>query len=412
MVERRRLLRRPRFGALLGPDAAGVRQSLVALTLSGTTSLVAGLTLGSATGRLEALPGLLLLVPAAIALRGNIYGALGSRLSTAIHTGTFRMSVRAGTVVGQNVLASMALTLGLSLALAVLAKGVAVGFGIADTISIADLVVVSVVGGVLASVVVLLITLALASGSVRFGWDLDNVIAPLVTAIGDLVTLPALILASYLVGVRIVTPVLAGAFAVTAAVAIAASLRSGLAQLQRILFESLPVLTIAGVLDLVAGISIEKRLDSFVALPALLVFVPGFLETAGALGGILSNRLGTKLHLGLIEFAAWPGRAARRDIAIVFALSGPVFLLVAVVAHYGSGLAGLASPGLGDMVGVALLGGLLATVFVVAVAYYGTMAAVRFGLDPDTYGIPVVTSSLDLVGAFVLVLAIVTLGVT
>ena len=42
---------------------------------------------------------------------------------------------------------------------------------------------------------------------------------------------------------------------------------------------------------------------------------------------------------------------------------------------------------------------------------YSTIAAVRFGLDPDTYGIPLVTSVLDLVGAFTFILAIELLGI-
>jgi len=46
------------------------------------------------------------LIPAAIGMRGNIFGALGSRLGTAIHTGTFTLSRRRSTVVGQNVLSS------------------------------------------------------------------------------------------------------------------------------------------------------------------------------------------------------------------------------------------------------------------------------------------------------------------
>jgi mgtE-like transporter len=50
--------------------------------------------------------------------------------------------------------------------------------------------------------------------------------------------------------------------------------------------------------------------------------------------------------------------------------------------------------------------------FVVAVAYYGTVAAYRTGVDPDTYGIPVVSSSVDFVGAFTLILAIASLGLS
>src|SRR5215213_7943009 len=127
-----------RFRALLRSDAAGVRAGFYALLLSSGGDLIAGLTLGSITGTLESLPGLLVLVPAAIGMRGNIFGAMGSRLGTAIHAGTFRFSRRTDTVVGQNVLASLALTLSISLALAVLAKAVAVAFGVPGTISIAD----------------------------------------------------------------------------------------------------------------------------------------------------------------------------------------------------------------------------------------------------------------------------------
>src|SRR3954451_6062594 len=104
-----------RFGARLraaaASDVAGLRQALAALLVSSGGDLLAGLTLGAITGTLEALPGLLVLVPAAIGMRGNIFGALGSRLGTSIHTGTFRLSTRRDTVVGQNLASSMALTL-------------------------------------------------------------------------------------------------------------------------------------------------------------------------------------------------------------------------------------------------------------------------------------------------------------
>src|SRR5437868_3608418 len=217
-----------RVRAILGPDAASVGQGLAALLVCSAGDLLAGLTLGAITHTLEALPGLLVLVPAAIGMRGNIFGALGSRLGTAIHTGTFRLSRRADTVVGQNILASLTLTLSISLALAVLAKAVAVGFGLANTISIADFVVISVIGGVISSVAVLALTLGVAAASVRRGWDMDNVAAPLVTAAGDMVTLPSLFLATFLVQIRIVTPVIATATSILAVGVLIAAFRSGL----------------------------------------------------------------------------------------------------------------------------------------------------------------------------------------
>src|ERR1041385_263276 len=141
----RRLLRRP--GALarrvLGADWASAAQGLVALLISSVGDLLAGLTLGGITHTLEALPGLLVLVPAAIGMRGNVFGALGSRLGTAIHTGTFRLSRRADTVVGQNLVAALLLSVALSFVLGVLAKAIAVAFAVPNSISILDFVVIS-----------------------------------------------------------------------------------------------------------------------------------------------------------------------------------------------------------------------------------------------------------------------------
>lgn len=408
----RRLLRVVRrWRTVIGRDERAYRDSFVALVVSAITSLVAGVTLATTTGTLEQLPGLLLLVPAALAVKGNVFGALGSRLGTSIHTGTFRLSPRLDSVVGQNIAAAVLLSLAISVVIAVLAKGVAVAFAISPTMSLADFIVVSTLGGLLASVVMLVVTLLIAGGSRRFGWDLDNVVSPLVTAASDVMSLPALILAAQFAGVAIFTPVTAALVSALAVVGVVWSLVAKHQTLRAIVRESIPVLALAGLLDLIAGITIEKRFDDLLAYPVLLVLLPGFLGTAGGLGGVLSSRLSTKVHLGLLRLGPLPRGPAGADIAMIFGLSIPVFAITGFVAELGGVLTNRASPGLVEVMAVALLGGLLVTVFVVLVAYYATIVAVRFGLDPDTHGIPIVTSSLDFVGAFALILSIVALGV-
>ena len=401
-----------RLRALLGPDAAGARQSLVALALNSSTSLLAGAFLGAITGTLAEFPGLLVLVPAAIGLRGNIFGSFGNRISTSIHAGTFRWSLRREAALGQNVLASMLLTMGISLALAVVAKAVAVGMGLPESIDLLSMATVSIVGGVIGSIVVLAASLGLTAGAVRFGWDLDNVTAPLVSTLGDLLTLPALYLATFLLGISIVTPTV-GVVLVAAAVAfLVAGWRSSTEGLRRIVHESVPVLLMAGCVSAGAGVTLEKSFARFDALPALLVLVPAHLSSSGALGGILSGRLSSKLFLGLVPPESRPNREARRDISLVFLLAVPVYVANGAGAHLVARALGQASPGLGEMLLVSLIGGALAILFVVAVAYYGTVAAYRTGVDPDTYGIPIVSSSVDLVGAFTLILAIALLGLS
>jgi mgtE-like transporter len=409
---RRLLLVGRRLRAHAGPGVAVAGQGLVALGLNSTTSFVAGAILGSITSTFDRFPGLLVLVPAAIGLRGNIFGSFGNRISTSIHTGTFRLSTRRDSDLGQNVLAAVVLTAAMSLILAMLAAVVSLAFDLTGSVHVVDLATISIAGGVLASTLVLVAALGLAVGAVRFGWDLDTVTAPLVSTLGDVLTLPALWLATYLVGIRLGSGVIAAVLIAGSAATLVVTGRSQLDQLRRIVRESLPVLVVAGTISATAGVVLEKRLDAFSALPALLVLVPAHLSSAGALGGILSGRLASKLALGLTRPSAVPDRQARRDIALVAALAVPVYAFNAVGAWFTAGLLGHHGPGLGKLCGVSVLGGLIAVGFVVAVAYYGSLAADRLGVDPDSYGIPLVSSSVDLVGAFTLVMAMTVLGLT
>jgi mgtE-like transporter len=180
--------------------------------------------------------------------------------------------------------------------------------------------------------------------------------------------------------------------------------------LRRIVRESVPILVVAGSISALAGVTLEKSFARFEALPALLVLVPAQLSSSGALGGILSGRLSSKLFLGLVDPQTGPDREARRDISLVFLLAVPVYVFNGFGAHWVAEALGEASPGLGQMVAASLIAGGLALLFVVAVAYYGTVAAYRTGVDPDTYGIPLVSSSVDFVGAFTLIIAIALLG--
>jgi mgtE-like transporter len=392
---------------LPGADA---RQGLVALALNSSTSLAAGAVLGSLTHTFERRPGLLLLIPAAIGLRGNVFGSLGNRVSTSIHAGDLQLRLRRSTMLGQNVLAAAALTLGMSVVLVALVAIISVGLGLDDTIGLADLALVSVGGGALASLPVLAATLGLAAGAVRFGWDLDNVTAPLVSTLGDVLTLPALWLATGLLGFGLVTTGLGWVLAAAALAALTAGIATSLPQLRRIVRSSMPVLVMAGLVSSLAGVALERRLVTFSALPALLILVPAHLSSAGALGGILSGRLSSKLLLGLVPPTAMPSRAAREDLGFVAALSLPVFIANGAGAHVVARLLGESSPGLGQLVAASVLGGVAAMVVVLVIAYYGTIAAVRADIDPDTYGIPLVSSTVDLVGALTLIVAITTLG--
>ncbi|MGZ4190250.1 MAG: magnesium transporter [Actinomycetota bacterium] len=387
-----------------------IRQGFVGLWISSGGDLIAGFALGKMTNRLNMLPGLLILVPVAIGMRGNIFGSVGSRLGTAIHAGLFRVTRDRSGVLYQNAYASIMLSIATAAFLAVAARIISVATGL-TSMSVWDFFVISVIGGVASSAVVLALTVVLARIGYQRDWDLDAIAAPVVTFMGDTITLPALFAASYVAQHHRITLGIAGALAALSLWALISALRTRLPLARRIVRESLVVLAIAGTMDLFAGTVVQHRIERFNSLPALLVLIPPFLEDAGSLGSIVAARLGSKLHLGSIRPHLLPERLAWLDITLLAPWALSVFTLVGISSDLIAHAAGLATPGLLKMIEVSLLAGYLATLGAAIVAYATAVATFRFGLDPDNHGVPMVTSSIDLLGMFALVGSVVLLGV-
>jgi len=352
---------------------------------------------------------LLILVPAAIGMRGNIFGAVGSRLGTSIHSGLFRVTRDRSGVLYQNAYASLMLSIATSGFLAVAARVVSSATGL-PSISVWDFFVISVIGGVFSSAVVLALTVVLALVGYRRDWDLDSVAAPVITFMGDTVTLPALFAASYVALHGLVTVTIGAIFAVLCLAALIAALRTNLPQARRIFRESMIVLALAGTLDLLAGTVVQHRIERFRLLPALFVLIPPFLEDAGSLGSIVSARLSSKLHLGSIRPRFIPERLAWLDFTLLGPFALWVFTLVGFSSYWIARASGLATPGFWKMIFISLLAGYIATIAAALIAYATAVATFRWGLDPDNHGVPMVTSSIDLFGMFALVGTIVLLG--
>lgn len=392
-------------------ESRSIKAGSSALAIGLGATLVAGIVLGSAADRLTAVPGLLALIPAAIGMRGSIFGALGSRLSTGILTGQFEPDLRRRTYLGRQVEASTLLSIASSAQAGVLAWAISRALG-EPAINVLDLVAISVIGGLLSSVVLFFVTVGLARRSESRGWSMDDVGAPVITATGDLVTLPALLLASFVLELPALSLAI-GAVGLLAGLAAAVlGLRQDEPTIRRIVRESLVVLTIAVTIDVLAGVVVQARAEDQFGPAALLILLPPFIANSGSLGGMLSSRLASKLHVGSLQPRILPGKLAALD----FSLAG----LLAFLAFFGVAVAGWVAavvvPGVdpiafGATIGVTLLGGLFAFPILAGVAYTAATASFRFGFDPDNHSIPVVTAAMDLSGVLCLAAAIAILGV-
>jgi mgtE-like transporter len=388
-----------------------LQQGVAALALSTAAGFVAGLILGSITGTLELLPGLLVLIPASVGMRGMIFGAMGARLGTGIAAGVFEPTLRRGSLLGQNVEVAIISAVLSSFYLAGMAKLVASSFG-EDTISFWDLVTISVVGGVLASAVILVVTVVLSVQSFRRGWDLDAVSTPMVTAIGDMITLPALFLATFIARNDAANAVVAGVCVAAALAALLWAIVRSSREVQRTLIEMAGVSALAPILDIFAGAVLEAHRTELEAIPGILILIPPFVSQAGAIGGILSSRLSSKLQLGVITPRGRPERPAVADATIVVTLGLIVFIVIGVIAAVLATVTGVARPPAGLMVAGTVLAGLLVLPVTLVVGYYVAVLTTRFGLDPDNHGVPTITATLDLTGVAAVLFVMSVLGVT
>jgi mgtE-like transporter len=394
-----------------GSERVTMRQGFVAVCIAAVTSLGAGLALAGMQHRLNAIDGLFVLIPVSIGMRGNIFGAMSARLGTSIHSGLFEVSRDPGGILFQNVYAATLLTVSTAVTMGVLARFIAAVLGI-QTASVWDFIAVALLGGLLSSAIVLTVTVFLSIAALGRNWDLDSVGSPLITAIGDVVTLPCLWLASYIADFGYLTEAVGGLACIGGVLALIRGWTSAHLVARRIVRESFPVLSVAIVLDILAGTVVEHRAQDALSLwPAFLIVIPGFLENTGALGGILASRLGSKLHLGAVTATARPSAAALLDATIVWALGITVFAITALSSLGLAAVLGTSHPAAFTFIGVVMLGGLLATLLASLIGYYAAVATHRFGLDPDNHTIPIVTSGMDLLGVICLVLALFIFGV-
>jgi mgtE-like transporter len=169
-------------------DAARVyKESVPILAVSLAGGLFAGSFIGTEgmTETFADYPGLLLLLPAFLATRGNVYGALGARISTGLHQGLIEPRFeREGRLVNA-VVASFVNGVTVSVFIGAMSWLILRALG-RESAALGELVGVTLVAGLLTSVVMIVGLLALVFAGYKRGIDPDNLVGPIVTTLGDM----------------------------------------------------------------------------------------------------------------------------------------------------------------------------------------------------------------------------------
>lgn len=175
--------------------AGAYRGALPVLVASAFGGLVAGVVLGGMRGEFRAVPGLLVLVPALLATRGNVYGALGARLSTGLHQGIIEPRVDLGDERARRAVAAALVTGFLaSVFAAVLTYGVLVVLQ-RPVAGLAVLVSIAAIAGLLSGLSLVIAVVVVVFVGYRRGLDPDTLAGPIVTTTGDVFGVAFLLLA-------------------------------------------------------------------------------------------------------------------------------------------------------------------------------------------------------------------------
>lgn len=386
---------------------------LLALTIAAIADLIAGLFLTTMEDILLTIHGMMIMIYCAIGMRGNIFGAMGSRLGTSMHMGTFQMTFKKKSVLRSNVEAVMTLTLLLSAIMGVIGWLIAYQFFGCD-IDIMQFTFISLVGGILAGVIVLIFNIIIAHEGYKRDWDVDNITAPLIAAAGDIATVPMIFIATKMATgldhwiIDTVCIILLITTAVSAYLILRRKTRrrKRMDEAKRIIKQSLPILTACVLFEIMAGIIIETQREKLVMYGALLVLLPAFLNEGNALSGMLTSRLSSMLHLGTLNSAVLPPKPAYENFAIMYILALVTFIMIGSAAFF---MEPDSMPYL-QLMGVVLLAGMLTATVINFLSYYVAVAAIKFRLDPDDHCIPITSSIMDVVGTTILV-AVITLMV-
>jgi mgtE-like transporter len=172
-----------------------LKESIPILVLCAVGGVAAGLMLQGMEDDLLEIPGLLILLPASLGMRGNISGALGSRLASSLHLGLIEPELKWNKPLSNNIWAAMLLNVLMSFLSGIIAYSAYELANFPDHANVLQLTTISLIAGTLAGVILTVLSVSLAIVAYARGLDPDNILMPSLSTVGDIITVFCLLFA-------------------------------------------------------------------------------------------------------------------------------------------------------------------------------------------------------------------------
>ncbi|WP_458402699.1 magnesium transporter [Methanobrevibacter sp.] len=391
-----------------------LKEGLTALLICAIGDLIAGIILGNMTFFLETFPGLLVIIPGAIGMRGNIFGSFASRLSTNLHIGLISPKFKFSEELNANIFSSFVLTLVLSIFLGIVGKIFCLLLKY-PSMGLIDFILICSLAGVISNVIMLPITMFVSFKSFENGWDPDNITSPIIAAFGDLFTLPAIIVSIFILSLLNISIVIKYAVLVVILIAVLIGFIYCYRlsdETKTILKQSTPILLLCSFLGGSAGGILNSSVETLLTNPSLLTLLPLFSGESGSLISILGARLSSGLHSGLVEPLRIPKGNTIHNFIICFILAIIVYPFIGILAEASSMFFNTVGAGFVNIVEISTVAGLILISIMTFLVYFISVTSYNRNLDPDNIVIPISTSVTDSISSLILIsISLLVLGI-
>ncbi len=328
------------------------------------------------------------LLPGLASLRGGLMSSMAARISTSIYLGSLEAKVKE--IASRELPRVLPLSLLMSIYILLLVyPGASFEFwkGLA----------ISLLASIIAFSVLFSFTISFSIFGFKKGINLDNVMAPVITVAGDIITIPSLVYSTLLIyrlrhGVEGITS-LALLWVSLTVLLYAVRIKEN----SRTIFESIPALILLGILEAGAG-KVLTFSAKMLKVAGVLQGLPSFLEDTGAIASVTASRMSTDIHLYGRKYVR-----ASLPIYLIEALLGSFlgYTMLSLIVVFAGRTTGLSENVL-LVTSIILIGGIIETVIGSLLAYLVTIGSHRFGFDPDNVSIPILTSAMDFLGTLIL----------
>ncbi|MFX0096168.1 MAG: magnesium transporter [Candidatus Hodarchaeota archaeon] len=176
--------------------------------------------------------------------------------------------------------------------------------------------------------------------------------------------------------------------------------------IKKIYREVTPFVILTALAEIGAGALLTGLTNFYAILPGLILLLPGLMEARGNISASLGQRLGSAIHVGVIDWKLGFNDDLKENVKSSLLLGFVVAFVLACLAFFVSSLVGLSGLSLLGFVLIALLTAFFSGITQIAITVLVALYSAHKGLDPDNITIPVLATLGDVFTVFYLLIVV------